>query len=184
MLKKMTNETNDVCRNASTCENGSCTRRPGFEMVKGPEHLVGVGFRCWMAGYMTSAINCWEVGWNHYARVLGPQRAKAAVTELACWVRTVRSRAARDIEIYPADCAGFCPDECMAISLIAAAQQNACPAMRACAYALIGDSLVDEVVDTAEGFAHVLGDVGIRLGPDSIAQAPALMEQAELGRPN
>ncbi|MGI9385064.1 MAG: hypothetical protein ACR2PO_18075 [Methyloligellaceae bacterium] len=181
MLKKTTNH---VCPDAVTCDNRSCQRRPAFEIVKGPEHLVGIGFRCWMAGYMTSDINCWEVGWSHYARTLGAQQAKAAVTELACWVRAVRSRAARDIEVYPADCAGFCRDECMAISMIAAAQQNACPAMRACAFALIGDSLVDEVVNTAEGFAHVLGDVGVRLAPESVVQSPALASQAELGRPN
>ena len=63
----------------------------------GAEWLVGVGFRCWLAGYDTGDIACWETGWNAYARVLGAERAKRAVTELACWVRAVRASASRKI---------------------------------------------------------------------------------------
>ena len=61
----------------------------------GAEWLVGVGFRCWLAGYDTGDIACWETGWNAYARVLGAERAKRAVTELACWVRAVQASASR-----------------------------------------------------------------------------------------
>ncbi len=67
----------------------------------GAEWLVGVGFRCWLAGYDTGDIACWENGWNEYARALGTERAKRAVTELACWVRAVRATASRKIEYYP-----------------------------------------------------------------------------------
>ena len=66
------------------------------------------GFRCWLAGYDTGDIACWETGWNAYSRVLGTERAKRAVTELACWVRAVRASASRKIEYYPFGCAGFC----------------------------------------------------------------------------
>ena len=62
----------------------------------GAEWLVGVGFRCWLAGYDTGDIACWETGWNAYARTLGTERAKRAVTELACWVRAVRASASRN----------------------------------------------------------------------------------------
>jgi hypothetical protein len=64
----------------------------------GAEWLVGMGFRCWLAGYDTGDISCWENGWNAYARALGTERAKRAVTELACWVRAVRATASRKIE--------------------------------------------------------------------------------------
>ena len=46
----------------------------------GAEWLVGMGFRCWLAGYDTGNIACWENGWNEYARALGPERARRAVT--------------------------------------------------------------------------------------------------------
>jgi len=135
----------------------------------GAEWLVGVGFRCWLAGYDTGDIACWENGWNEYNRVLGPQRAKRAVTELACWVRAVRATAARKIEYCPVGCLGFCADECMAISLIAASQHHRCPAMRACALALTGSDLVDPVIDAANAFADALQDADQRLSPEAVA---------------
>ncbi len=135
----------------------------------GAEWLVGVGFRCWLAGYDTGDISCWEHGWNEYARVLGPERAKRAVTELACWVRAVRSSAARSIEYSPFSCPGFCADECMAISLIAASQHHRCPAMRACALALTGSDLVEPVISAANAFADVLEEADQRLSHDAVA---------------
>jgi hypothetical protein len=135
----------------------------------GAEWLVGVGFRCWLAGYDTGDIACWENGWNAYSRVLGPERAKRAVTELACWVRAVRAAASRKIEYCPVGCAKFCADECMAISLIAASQHHRCPAMRACALALTGSDLVDPVIDTANAFADALQDADQLLSPEAVA---------------
>ena len=135
----------------------------------GAEWLVGVGFRCWLAGYDTGDIACWENGWNEYARALGTERAKRAVTELACWVRAVRASASRKIEYSPVGCPGFCADECMAISLIAASQHHRCPAMRACALALTGSDLVEPVIDAANAFADALQDADQRLSQDAVA---------------
>jgi hypothetical protein len=143
----------------------------GFAVAprSGAEWLVGVGFRCWLAGYDTGDIACWENGWTEYSRALGAERAKRAVTELACWVRAVRATASRKIEYYPVGCAGFCTDECMAISLIAASQHHRCPAMRACALALTGSNLVDPVLDAANAFADVLQEADQRLSPEAVA---------------
>lgn len=139
----------------------------------GAERLVGVGFRCWLAGYDTGDIACWEAGWNTYAKALGAERAKRAVTELACWVRAVRASASRQIEYCPVGCAGFCRDECMAISLIAASQHHRCPAMRACALALTGSSLVEPVIDAANAFADVLQEADQLLSPEAVAALAA-----------
>jgi hypothetical protein len=144
----------------------------------GAEWLVGMGFRCWLAGYDTGDISCWENGWNAYARALGTERAKRAVTELACWVRAVRATASRRIEYSPVGCPGFCADECMAISLIAASQHHRCPAMRACALALTGSDLVDPVLDAANVFADVMQEADQRLSPEAVA---ALMASGRKG---
>jgi hypothetical protein len=144
----------------------------------GAEWLVGVGFRCWLAGYDTGDISCWENGWNEYSRVLGPSRAKRAVTELACWVRAVRSSASRSIEYSPFGCPSFCADECMAISLIAASQHHRCPAMRACALALTGSDLVEPVMEAANAFADVLQDADQRLSPEAVAALMAAKGKA------
>jgi hypothetical protein len=150
-------------------KQGPGGRRRAIPVRSGAEWLVGVGFRCWLAGYDTGDIGCWESGWNEYNRVLGPSRAKRAVTELACWVRTLRSTASRKIEYYPFGCSGFCPDECMAISLIAASQHQRCPAMQACALALTGSDFVEPVIDAANAFADVLQDANQRLSQEAVA---------------
>lgn len=136
--------------------------------------LVGLGFRCWLAGYETHDVDCWETGWNVYARELGPTHAKAAIGELSCWVRTIHCTTCRRIETYPFGCAGFCQDECMAISMIAASQHSACPAMRACAFALLGTSEIDGVVDTATSFGNLLRDSGHLLSDSAICDATAV----------
>lgn len=137
--------------------------------LSGAEWLVGMGFRCWLAGYDTGDIAYWENGWNTYQRTLGAERARRAVTELACWVRAVRASASRKIEYSPFGCPGFCADECLAISLIAASQHHRCPAMRACALALTGSELVDPVLDAANGFADALHEADQRLSPEAVA---------------
>jgi hypothetical protein len=110
--------------------------------------------------------------------LLGPSRAKRAVTELACWVRTLRSTASRKIEYYPFGCSGFCPDECMAISLIAASQHHRCPAMQACALALTGSELVEPVIDAANAFADALQEADQRLSQEAVAALMAPQRKA------
>lgn len=132
---------------------GELAPGPGFAM---PERLVGLGFRHWLQGYRTGDIASWEKVWCSYSSAMGTATAKTAVGQLACWVRAINTHAHRVLKTSPADCAGFCRDECVAISMIAACQHNACPAMRACAFALIGCSMIDEVVQVAESFAETM----------------------------
>jgi hypothetical protein len=75
---------------------------------------------------------------------------------LACWVRAINRHARRDLETAAVDCERFCRDECIAIEMISACQHEACPAMRACAFALLGCSMIDEVVQGAENFAATM----------------------------
>jgi hypothetical protein len=122
----------------------------------GPERLVGLGFRYWLKGFRTGDISCWERAWCAYSNVLGAAAAKSAVTDLSCWVRAINRHARRDLETSAVDCERFCRDECIAIEMISACQHEACPAMRACAFALLGCSMIDEVVHGAENFAATM----------------------------
>jgi hypothetical protein len=121
-----------------------------------PERLVGLGFRYWLTGFRTGDISCWERAWCAYSSTLGASRAKTAVTDLSCWVRAINRHARRDLVTGAVDCDRFCRDECIAIEMISACQHNACPAMRACAFALLGCSTIDEVVEGAETFAATM----------------------------
>ncbi|MDJ0513260.1 MAG: hypothetical protein QNJ62_07430 [Methyloceanibacter sp.] len=147
----------------------------------GPEWLVGVGFRCWLAGYDTGDITFWENGWNTFNRALGPARAKRAVTELACWVRATRAAAARKIEYNALDAKRFCADECTAMSLIAASQHHRCPAMQACALALTGSDTVDPVIDAANAFADALDEADYRLNQEIVAALVATGARSHAG---
>jgi hypothetical protein len=144
-------------------------------ILSAPERLVGVGFRCWLAGFRTSDIGCWEVAWEEMSRTVGARAAKPLMNELACWVRAVQDAAERKIEIYPAQCRQFCRDECLAISMVAACQHSACPAFRACAVALLGSNEIDEAIDCADGFARRLKEADQHLSPGSVFMGASLM---------
>jgi len=147
----------------------------GAAALSAPERLVGVGFRCWLAGFQTSDIGCWEVAWEEMSRAVGARAAKPLMTELACWVRAVQDAAERKIEVYPAQCRLFCRDECLAISMVAACQHSACPAFRACAVALLGSNEIDEAIEGADGFARRLKEADQVLSPGSVFMGAGLM---------
>jgi hypothetical protein len=144
--------------------------------LAGPERLTALGFRCWLAGYQSGTIDYWEQAWNAYAIALGPAAARTAVRDLSCWVRSVCAHARRDIQICPGLSDRFGHDECLAVSVIAAAQHD-CPGVKACAFALLGAQPLDDVILSASRFAAGLRDNGLLLKPgpivESLENAPA-----------
>jgi hypothetical protein len=139
-----------------------------------PERLVGLGFRYWLKGFRTGDISCWEKAWCAYSGALGATAARSAVTDLSCWVRAISRHAQRDLEVAAVDCERFCRDECIAIEMISACQHHACPAMRACAFALLGCSMIDEVVQGAESFAATMRGAD-QILPPSFAHCSSLL---------
>ncbi len=148
---------------------------PAAAMLPAAERLVGVGFRCWLQGFQTSDIGCWELAWEEFSRAVGQQAAKPLMTELACWVRAVQDSAERRIEVFPAQSRRFCRDECLAISMVAACQHSTCPAFRACAIALLGCDDVEEAIEGAEGFARCLKEAGQILLPGTVFMGASLV---------
>jgi hypothetical protein len=145
------------------------------------EQLVGVGFRHWITGYRTGDLGCWEQAWNFYSTQLGVSNARAVMSDLAVWVRAIEASASRGIRTAPLDCAKFCRDECAAIAMIAASQHSACPALRSCAFTLLGCSMIDGVVESADSLAARLKSLDKVLSPQSIhLPAPRLAAPATL----
>ena len=124
--------------------------------ARAPERLVGVGFRCWLAGLSTGDIKCWEDAWNTFSGMLGPEHAKALLLDLSKFVRAVKANTHRDIEISPAGCRSFCRDECLAISIIAACQHDERQALTASASALIGSEDIGDTLNGAQALATAL----------------------------
>lgn len=140
--------------------------------LPGPERLVGLGFRYWMLGRKTGEIGHWERTWALYSGMFGLCGARLAVGSLSCWVNSLGNASCREIEVCSAACSDFGPDECLAISMVAACQYNTCPAMRACAFALLESSMLDPVIADAQIFADTLSSLEHRLSPAAILPAP------------
>lgn len=143
-----------------------------------PERLVGLGFRYWMLGHLRGDIEAWERAWNLYSSTFGLCGARHAVTSLSGWVGMLQRSKQRDIEVMTSDCPGLCRDECIAVGMIAACQHNVCPAMRACAFALVETSLIDRVVREAQVFADTMSALEQRLSPSSVMRSPGAISPA------
>lgn len=156
----------------------ACPLRPDVSGSVTAADLVGLGFRNWLAGYLNNDVGCWTGVWSLYATRLELCAAKPVVAALSVWVRDIHVGACRKIQVSAPSCATYCRDECMAISIIAAAQNDTCPAMRACAFALLGTSNIDPVINSAERYARTLSQAGLTIEPAAIA--PAVSPEAAL----
>lgn len=144
--------------------------------ARAPERLVGVGFRCWLAGFSTGDIGRWEEAWNTFAGTLGTQHAKPLLLDLSQFVRAVQATTHRDIEVGASGCRAFCRDECLAISMIAACQHDARSALTASAAALIGSDDIGDVLNGAQTFACGLREANQMLSADSICPATCALQ--------
>ncbi len=143
--------------------------------VEGPERIVGLGFRYWMLGRTTGDIGAWERAWDLYSGTFGVACGRQALGQLSTWVGALSETACRRIEVGGQGCRNFCRDECVAISMIAACQHQTCPAMRACAFALIESSQIDGVVAHAQDFATTLAGLDHVLSPGAIVNAASAL---------
>ena len=139
--------------------------------ARAPERLVGVGFRCWLTGFTSGDIGCWEEAWNTYSSTLGNDRAKALLIDLSQFVKAVSATSERAIEVQQPGCRGFCRDECLVISIIAACQHGARNALSASTAALIGSDAIGDALCGAQKFACSLRSANQVLSADSVCPA-------------
>lgn len=116
-----------------------------------------------------------EFARQEFANAAGTERADALVDGLIEFAKAARCSAGRRIETLPAGCPGFCRDECLAISIVAASQHGSCPALRACVFALLASNSLDETVEAARAFACDLAKAGQILSPHSVCNATAMV---------
>lgn len=132
------------------------------------ERVVALGFRYWMIGLGTGDIGAWERAWCLYSGLFGAAGARHAMGRLERWVDAVGASARRDVEVFPECCRSFCRDECIAVSLIAACQHDACAPARSSALVLLATPSIDDVVSQARAFAEAMAMLEYRLAPASI----------------
>lgn len=163
-------------RGFSAAVTGDACARDGQADPLSPELLVGYGFRGWITGYQTGDVGCWEEVWRLYSNLLGCRKARVVVGNLATWARSVNLTSRRGLKVSALNACDFCRDECLAISMIAACQHNTCPAMRACAFALIESSCVDEVLHHTSTFAITMRSLDKVVSPQWIVNANAFVD--------
>lgn len=145
--------------------------RPDFRVAQ----MVGRSFRCGILARREASGLSWSYAWQEIAGLAGPSHADGLVTALGAFVESVDRTAARRIQVLPKGCPGLCRDEYLAVSIIAASQLSACPAMKACVYALIDCANVESCMHTAGSFSAALRDAGQSLPRDVVCNALALL---------
>jgi hypothetical protein len=137
--------------------------------------MVGRSFRYGILARREMSAAGWSYAWQEIAGIAGPDEADRLLSVLGQFVESVESSAARRIEVLPKACPGLCRDECLAISVVAASQLGACPALKACVFALIESANVEPCIRSAGTFSNALRAAGHTLAPDFICNALALM---------
>lgn len=140
-----------------------------------PERLVGIGFRCWLTCLTTGDPGCLQEASTTFSSTLGQDRARVLMLDIVQFVRAVSATSVRNIEVQPADWCGFCRDECLAISIIAACQHEALDALKTSASALIGSDDIGDTLNGAQSFASRLKSAQQFLAVDSICPAPCAL---------
>jgi len=86
-----------------------------------------VAFRCWLAGYETSDVACWELAWQGVSQTVQLADAKRIVAELAQFTRVFRKTLACRFVYLPYCCTRVTTDERLAVQLVACAQLGELP---------------------------------------------------------
>lgn len=92
-------------------------------LARRAERLVISGYRNMMAAYELGDCACWDAIWNAYGDELGSRAARRLVGEIQYWVRALQTNSSRPLGYSADNCLQLCEDECIVLSLVAAAQR-------------------------------------------------------------
>ncbi|MEL6504911.1 MAG: hypothetical protein AAFQ10_10720 [Pseudomonadota bacterium] len=129
-----------------------------------PEKLVVEGYRYWTSGFDTGSIQPWELAWDLYNKILGPDDAGQAVTALSGFVRTLKTCAACPLRSFPFQSRHLCIEECLTIGLLAGVQ-NGDDAAELCLQHLSCPQRCHQVEAAAQVFGKTLLQLNQRLLP-------------------
>jgi hypothetical protein len=131
-------------------------------------------FRCWLAGYETGDVACWELGWKGASRLLPLRQTKRLIAEISHFTRVFRDTLARRFTFLPYCCGRATPEECLAVQLVAAAQRGALAAAGRLAHQLTGADDHVALVDAAAEVGAALRESELTLAlPSDPGDIPA-----------
>jgi hypothetical protein len=142
------------------------------------ERLLFTEYRCWMAGYSTRDISCWEIAWNALAAALGVEAARPLYGEFHCFVRTLLETARRDVGWRPAACRCLCRDEALVLALVQASQQQNMPDETVLAGDLLGHGNCSALIAASRSLARALAAQDLLLRRNALGEGLEPMAMA------
>jgi hypothetical protein len=142
-------------------------RPVGYHVDAPAENLLFTVYRCWMAGYATGDIACWDIAWEALAREMPADNAKPLFGEFHHFTRTLRETAPAGINWRPAACRALCRDECLILAMVDAAQRNDGAQLLKAASHLLGSEDLDPALDAAVALGRALARAGLFIAPVS-----------------
>lgn len=125
---------------------------------------VGQSFRCGVLASYSSQDAYWSYAWQKLAKLSkNDQTADHLLKKLSLFVESILASSTRNLDILPNGCPGLCRDECLAVSIIVASQLGPCPALKACAFALLENSHMEPCLTAALSFGSALRETGTTL---------------------
>jgi hypothetical protein len=143
------------------------------------ERLLFTEYRCWMAGYSTRDISCWEIAWNALAAAIGVEAARPLYGEFHCFVRTLLQTATRDIGWRPTACRCLCRDEALVLALVQASQQQEMTDETALASDLLGHGNCAALIGASRSLAQALAGQDLLLQRASSGEGREPMDLPE-----
>lgn len=133
-------------------------------LARPPEKLVLEGYRYWTAGFDTGSIQPWELAFDLYNEILGPDDAGLAVTALSGFVRTLKKCATCPLRSFPFQSQQLCVEEYLTMGLLAGIQ-NGDDAAQLCLQHLSCPQRCHQVEAAAQVFGKTLLSLNQRLLP-------------------
>ena len=122
-----------------------------------------VAFRCWLAGYETGDVACWELAWQGVSTTVPLADAKRIVAELAQFTRVFRKTLACRFVYLPYCCARVTADERLAVQVVACAQRGELPQAVELARKLCANDDNGDLVSAACDLGGVLKQAALSL---------------------
>jgi hypothetical protein len=122
-----------------------------------------MSFRHWLTGFRTGELAHWERAFSLAEKTLGLTAARDVCCDFSQWVRLLSEHARRDLHVLEPTSRCFCRDECIAMALVAAHQNQACPALQICAITLLGCQPRDDLTIRTGALADKLAAANQRV---------------------
>jgi hypothetical protein len=127
------------------------------------EVLLLTAFRCWLAGYETSDIACWEVAWQGVSRDRPAAQAKRIIAEVSQFTRIFRQTLRQQFVHLPYCCSRITSDECALLHMVACAQHGELIRAEHLAHKLSNNPHYFELVDAASDLGRALSEASLSL---------------------